>query len=387
MFFGSKYTYNQQQTKAKTKKEPRSLAKELVKHGFKYGLNKAGSRLDPITGAFPDALHFGFSLGTIIVPALNKHVPEKLTITDPIWSAADGVAQAVCGLNQLIYPGHRKVFTRIKGALNLISGLQQVTFTGVSYAKYGTPSFMVGSGVSLVISLMDTVEVALRRYSFDYWLSDRKARYLQIQSDLKELTEVIEWLKKTKGEQGLTDKEQWLLNAKLDKKEELLEQKEKCIDDMVARSVCHWRDGKIPSLKILHSEQFFEKSEQSDELKRDFEASIGRHKRATEYSSFHAYHKRNAEISRKLKSKFVKNAQNTVLQAVIFTGFLLACFIAPPLHLAALILIGASILWIAADRTKPVVSAGHEKFKKWKKDKDESNNNDIPLSDPSYAIN
>lgn len=331
------------------------LPKQVGKYLLKKHITPKLDEFDPVKGCVADASYAGLSGYTMILHALSKKVPEKLSVTNPLWNYFDSVCSIIMGLRQLIDPEDGLAFTRFKGAINVLNGVQQLTLTAISFAKYGTPSFVVAAGVTLAISIMDTVEVMLRRHNFDYWLRTEKARYLKMRSDLAKLEAdiaALESLRDANDDDDFIDananedkkKEdsihERLLSIKKAEKKALETAKDNCIQDIIARSKV------VDKKDIFKNTSFFEigkikDSKMDDDFKR-YEAS---------YRGNHgACLARNNKISSDLEAESYEKITDTCIQTLVFAGMLLTCFSATPLQVVGLLCIGISIVWMAFKR-------------------------------------
>lgn len=93
-----------------------------------------------------------------------------------VWNLLDAICSIYIGLHHLFDKiTHRQAATQIKGALNIISGVQLIVLTLLNPTLLATPSFALAFFFSFIISLDDSIYTIRRVLSIKYWLNDSLA--------------------------------------------------------------------------------------------------------------------------------------------------------------------------------------------------------------------
>lgn len=150
----------------------------------KAGLLEAKAILETVSTTvashLPEYNYWGFSAYTLVLPYIFKEVGNivipQAAATGPVWSYLDSVCAVVVGLNQLRDKNaHRQVVTKLKGTLNVLSGIQLGVLSGVSFAAFGPAAFAAAFGLGFAMSLDETTRAIRRVSNPNYWLTDSLA--------------------------------------------------------------------------------------------------------------------------------------------------------------------------------------------------------------------
>jgi hypothetical protein len=130
----------------------------------------------------------------VVMPFLFNNLTEIQAINAPVFGFLGSALTLISGTQNLSNKWtHRPIITQIKGLMNVLSGLQNMTvqcllLTG--FAVLGPPALAVSAGIQFALSLDDTL-YAYRRLDHAFWLADTQAVMAKNEQRLAELSQLI----------------------------------------------------------------------------------------------------------------------------------------------------------------------------------------------------
>jgi hypothetical protein len=172
-----------------------------VKKSLRRIVKKLSATAEPVKGipvAEVNYVAFTSISALVLLGAVNPALSFVSSDMPLIWNYIDGYCAIVTALDQLLdEDDYRQTQTKIKGLLNLISGLQLFAFTYnphlvTALHLLGAPTLLAGLSFAVsmlfdaIIAAIDLYQVAKER-DFDGWLEERCLEHAFIEKRLNEI--------------------------------------------------------------------------------------------------------------------------------------------------------------------------------------------------------
>lgn len=334
-----------------------------------------------IADGLPENHYWGFSAYTMLLPYIFKEVGLSLqlpqsALSGPIWNYLDAACSAVVGIQQLTdKTNHRAVTNKIKGAINLLNGVQLTTLTAVNFSLLGGPGFALAFGIGFALSLDETIRAIRRFESFEYWLKDSLSQLEKTDTLIKTLEKEITELRNilnsmNRGSSKHPKMATWALEHKIERLNDLKNTKTSLERDVTVR-LANKKYDEFSKIKMVGNTQLISQyidetgiiSDFTKKLKtldsctteHELDAKLNSTNDLQIYSSAE-FGKISKEVCREIE-KGIQQENKIKIQAAVkdnfiwgmaFVGMLLLCIPTPATQTAGLIIVGiASALYVA----------------------------------------
>ncbi len=313
------------------------------------------SSAERLANILPGNNLWGFTIYTILLPEILKEIgyftlPQN-AVTGPLWNYADAGCTIMVGARQLTdETTHRPIASKVKGMVNILSGVTVIALTGVSFTVFGGPMFAAGCGVGFVLSLDESIRAGRRFADPAYWLADSVAQIIKLdeliqksQAEIAIMEQVLAQSDNSVAKWALQRKKLRLQQFTADfgelQQDVLIRLKTLKYQDDEARSTEH-----SAMINNVLANANLSKTPQTDSL-RLFSVAIdtvltqSKEDRATACKT--ANHELDEQsIQRKCKKQLQQASQDSLIWGVAFTGSLLLCI--PGLQIPGLALLAVA---------------------------------------------
>ncbi len=157
----------------------------------------------PSLADLPDYAYLGFGATdfiALVVELLHKTFPRNLVVSNSMWNIGDGIISIGVGIGQLCEAiqgkVHRQGMTGAKGGVNVTSGVQLITLTGVSPLVLSPIGFAVSASTACALSIESWLHARKRRDDFNFWLEDSLSAWVQMEKNIEEKRSELTMLEK-----------------------------------------------------------------------------------------------------------------------------------------------------------------------------------------------